>query len=204
MLENTARKLVLSALFGSLVTFLIMTAMRSPAQSEIIAEDGFVMPKPPFDRIIRRLDFQDVPFRDAIRTLSVKTEISIDLQTKALDAAFVSLDAPITISLANVTTAQALDAIFENLAPRADIAYWHRGNTIEVCTSEEEQRHTITRVYDVQSMIEGAAENDPLLLDAYSEALLKTIMDSIAVSTWKDYAAVGAVVRSVVSSADWL
>lgn len=138
-----------------------------------------VAPKPVamqerINRALPHLHFDQVSFRDVIDFLRDVSGFEIIVDWKAIKAAGVDPDVPITTDTNNITFADALATVLASAgAHRAKLGYRLDQDVITVSTVEQLPKQLVVQVYNIRD------------LSASSTQLIETIIDSIDPHSWK-------------------
>lgn len=119
-----------------------------------------------------RFEFADVPLRDVVAQIGVAHGVGTALDRRALENDGIDLETPITIKVADIPLASALDALGEQYS----LAWSVTDDDITFTTPDAAAERGFPRVYDVSDLIFGR--------DANLQYLVDLIQNSVAVHTW--------------------
>lgn len=119
------------------------------------------------------VDFIEEPLSGVAEYLSKLHCIQIQIDTRALEDVNMGLDIPATRSLRNVTLRSALNLILGDL----DLTWIIQDEVLLITTPEEAERHLLTRVYDVGTLVTVQDEDGRVWhdLDTLREAIIGSI-----------------------------
>ena len=130
-----------------------------------------------FQRRLPELNFQAIPFSDAIDFLRDVTGMNINVNWQVFEAAGIDRNTPITIRLRDVTIEQALRQLLRQAGGgNIPLVFSLDGNIVVITTLEESRGRP--RAYDVHDLI-----NDS---DAEATKLKKRVMDNIPTGSWQE------------------
>ena len=95
------------------------------------------------------VDFNDIPLKDGLGYLEAVHGISIVVDNRALSDEGISQDAPVICSVTGEPLRSVLDRILEPLL----LAYCVPDNYLSITTQVEADRHPLTAIYDVSSVV---------------------------------------------------
>ena len=117
------------------------------------------------------LDFAQTPLCDVLSQLQVDYGIPIQLDKAALDEAGIGTDAPVTVSLHNISLRSALRLMFK----QNQLNYVIQDEVLLVTTKEAAEANLKTCVYDIRNITGNNGEIEPVI-DA--------IVSCVAKDTW--------------------
>jgi hypothetical protein len=158
------------------------------------------------DRRLPEVDLDAVTLRGAVDVLRGATGANIFVNWKALEAAGVGRDTPVSVRLRNVRAAKALNVLLDLVGPEeAKLGYTIDDGVVTVSSADDLQKDTMTRVYDVRDLLQAAAgakrqpadgapdKRFPLLVrpgqdapTAGEAAVTKLITATVAPASWRD------------------
>ncbi len=153
------------------------------------------------------LEFAEVPLAEVIRQLDKKfADVSVLLDRKALDEAGVDTDAPITVSLTDVSLRAALNEMLWDL----HLTWTIRHGVLLITTREESGVMLAVKIYDVADL--GSRSDAPSDTNAASfggttfdyDSLIDTITRCIGPNTWDDIGGPGQIVPDEVDGREAL
>lgn len=109
--------------------------------------------RPTLNRPIADLRLQGVALTDALDFLRDTTGANVHVNWKALEAAGVAKDTPITTRLTNIPLRKALTYVLAEADAANTITWYLDGGVIEVTTRELADKVMITRVYPVDDLL---------------------------------------------------
>ena len=139
-----------------------------------------------FNRMLPELSFNAVGLTDVLEFLGDISGTKIEVDWKALEAAGVGRNTPITLHLQNVKFSKALDATLEAAGGgKAKLLYHYHDGVLTITTAEdhprkEEDRYKtslLVRVYDIRDLASDQSRE---------ESLSKMITGSIDSGSWRD------------------
>lgn len=132
------------------------------------------------------LDFVEQPLTDVITALQDDYGISIKLDTPALDENGIAADAPVSVSLHNVSLRSALRLLLKPLK----LTYIIRDEVLVITTTQEAEKQLKTCVYNVAGL---TGERDSQM-----DAIIDTIVSCVAKDSWAENGgASGADIRAM-------
>lgn len=133
------------------------------------------------------LEVKEVPFREAIEGLKKVLSVEIQFDRKALDEVGFDPEKKVTLELAGVSAASALDALME----REGLAWMPYGPMLLVTTPDEEANDPVVRVYDVRDLVPRVEEDN--VAQADFDSLIEILTSCIEPSSWDDAGGPGAI-----------
>lgn len=110
---------------------------------------------------IAKLDFTDIEFKDVLAFLRDVSGINIQVRWKALQVAGIDQTTSITVHLTNIPLRRAVEVLVGDLGSGGTpLAFEVEGNVLTISTLEDLSRHTLTRTYDVNDLIEAMADHE--------------------------------------------
>src|SRR5205823_2546537 len=130
-----------------------------------------------------------IPLGDAMAFLRQQAGLNLFVNWRAMEAAGIDSNAPITLSLSRVTVEQALDHIL-NDAGGGTVRLDHTimKGAVVVSTEEDLSKDVTTVFYDINDLLVGG-DGKPIageLAEKKIDELRKVIQDTIAPDTWRD------------------
>src|SRR4051794_16023321 len=95
------------------------------------------------------LDFTDSPLKDVAEGLSTDYNIPVQLDKQALEEAGVGTDAPVTVSLHNITLRSALRLMLKSLG----LTYIIQDEVLLITTKETAEQQLVVKVYPVADLV---------------------------------------------------
>lgn len=110
------------------------------------------------EKLVQRIDadYPEVPFKEVLEDLHERTHIQIYINHKALEAAAVDLETPISINLKSVRVDTALDLILEQ-AGEGNLAYVERDGILIISTADALSGASEVRVYNCRDLLAMAS-----------------------------------------------
>lgn len=106
------------------------------------------------DRPMPELKFNATPLSDVIDFLADTTNANFSVDWKALDAAHIAKDAPITLRLSGkVPLHKVLDLVLKQAAGDATLTYHVDAGVIEITSQEADDKVMVSRVYPIQDLL---------------------------------------------------
>jgi hypothetical protein len=128
-------------------------AAPAPAKDAAVSE-SHMSGKHALDRPMPELKFNATPLSDVIDFLADTTNANFSVDWKALDAAHVAKDAPVTLRLSGkVPLHKVLDLILKQAAGDAVLTYHVDAGVIEITSQEADDKVMISRVYPIQDLL---------------------------------------------------
>jgi general secretion pathway protein D len=122
--------------------------------SNAAVSESHMSGKHALDRPMPELKFNATPLSDVIDFLADTTNANFSVDWKALDAAHVAKDAPVTLRLSGkVPLHKVLDLILKQAAGDAVLTYHVDSGVIEITTQEADDKVMISRVYPIQDLL---------------------------------------------------
>jgi hypothetical protein len=132
-----------------------------------------------YNRILPEVSFEGVGLSDVTSFLRDVTGANVFVNWKALQAAGIDQNAPVTTQMKNVKFSKVLDMVLASVGGQTRLAYFFDKNVLTITTADDASRSTVTRVYDVHDML-GAGDTK-----ARIEELTKAIVNSCAPDSWR-------------------
>jgi type II secretory pathway component GspD/PulD (secretin) len=106
------------------------------------------------ERKLPEMNFEGIAFSDAIDFLRDITQMNFFVDWRALEAAGIDRNAPVTVRVRDVAVSKALRLVLDNVGGgTVKLGYAVDGNVLNVSTAEELAKNVITRVYDIRDLI---------------------------------------------------
>jgi hypothetical protein len=102
---------------------------------------------------IATVKFDETPLADAIDFLRDVSGANVHVNWRALEAAGIGKDAPVTTKLKHVSVRKALAVVLSQASPNAPLAYYNDGGVIEITTRALADEQQIVRTYFVGDLI---------------------------------------------------
>jgi len=178
------------ALIGSGLAALLCFATLATADEPIKAPPAWVI-KPPVrtdseaERRIEAalndntsLEFIETPLQDACVFITELHKITVQYDTRALRAADLNTDTPVTFHAKGLKLKSALALMLQ----AEGMAFMVQNEALLITTPQEVSKAFQARVYDLSALVTGADAEEPVTADTISEAVTGTI----AVNTWSE------------------
>ena len=133
--------------------------------------------------------FIDTSLADVVEFLEQRFEIEIQLNHRALDEVGIDGAMPVTVSLKTPSLASALRQILREF----ELTYAIRDEVLWITTPEDVEARLTTRVYPLQDLMLGSAE-DRKARSAYADELVEKITGLVRPTTWDFVGGPGSVV----------
>ena len=95
------------------------------------------------------LDYTEQPLQDVVTQLADEYGIPIQLNKTALEEAGIGTDAPVTISLHNISLRSALRLMLKNL----QLTYIIQDEVLMITTKEDAEKDLVVKVYPVADLV---------------------------------------------------
>jgi tetratricopeptide (TPR) repeat protein len=102
-----------------------------------------------FEEKIGNFDFEETPLRDAIQVIRDEHRIPVVIDNKALEAANLTPDLPISAKLTDMSVRSAL----KNLLGQVDLTYVVKDEVLKITTREQAEQELEVRVYPVADLV---------------------------------------------------
>jgi hypothetical protein len=183
MHRSFATLALLIALF--LTPFAFSQDPEKPVAQQVKAEDKQVIDQ--LERTLPEVIFEGVGFNDTIDFLRDVTGANIFVNWKAMEAAHIDQNAPVTAKLRNIKFSKALRVVLDSAAGGKDkLGYDIDEGVITISTAEDLRKNTMTRVYDVRGLIRPANGDAAARDEKRIKVLTDLIVTSVAPKTWRD------------------
>jgi hypothetical protein len=128
------------------------------------------------------LEYNEQPFNEIISMLQDEYELPILIDQKALEAVAISLDAPVTINLRNMSLRSALNLILRQ--PALDgLVYTIDNEVLMITTEDYANDRLVVAVYRVDELVKDEVNYAPGQPGPYSP-LVQVITSCVANHTW--------------------
>ena len=132
------------------------------------------------------LKLNDTRITDAIERLRDLTATQISVNWRALEAAGIRRDEPVSLRLRNVHASTALDLLLRMASPEGPRLGWTIDNgVVTISTADDLAKNVIIRVYDVRDLlgknIPGDARADR------ARAIVKLLTDRVDPASWREH-----------------
>lgn len=129
------------------------------------------------DRNLPEVRFDAVGFGDVIDFLRDVSGSNIFVDWKALEAAGIDRNSPVSVSLHGIKFSKALSVILDSVAGRGKVGYTVDHGVIAIAPLDEPSP-VVRRTYDIRDLSGGNA--------ARGDKLVHTVLDSIDPKSWDD------------------
>jgi hypothetical protein len=130
------------------------------------------------ERKVPETNFDGAAFTDVVDFLRDASGANIIVEWKALEAAGIDRNAPVSLRLRNVKFGRVLDLVLSNVGgATVPVGYSVSDNILRVSTLEDLDRVTDVRAYDVRDIVPA---------ELTMEELAKMIVDTVATDSWRD------------------
>ncbi len=127
------------------------TAPKADASS---GSSSHVSAKHALDRPMPELKFNATPLSDVLDFLADTTNTNFNVDWKALDAAHIAKDTPVTLRLsAKVPLHKVLDMVMQQAAGNSVLTYYVDSGVVEITSQEASDKVMISRVYPIQDLL---------------------------------------------------
>jgi hypothetical protein len=137
-------------------------------------------------RPIDRVDFNGVPFDQAIDSLQKMTGVIISVDWKTLADANVSRTAPVSVRTRDVPLPSVFDLLFAKPINGTLVDYGVQDGIIVISTREEAAKDVIMRLYDVYDMRDFMAQANESGREQVVDNMVELITDTIDPESWRD------------------
>jgi hypothetical protein len=156
------------------------------------------------DRRLPEVDLDAVTLRGAVDVLRGATGANIFVNWKALEAAGVGRDTPVSVRLRNVRAAKALNVLLDLVGPEeAKLGYTIDDGVVTVSSADDLQKDTMTRVYDVRDLLQAAAGAKRQLVDGAPDKRFPLLVRPGQDAPTAGEAAVTKLITATVAPASW-
>ena len=139
---------------------LVMESLSSQAAAKLAtkpADRSTPRRRPAAPNAMPSINFNKLPFRDALRFFKTVTKINFHVNWRSLEQDGIDPDTPITLNVRKISVARALDLVFDQVNAgrgKLDSIYWvvDRG-VVLVASGNTLNRKVITRVIDAGSAL---------------------------------------------------
>jgi tetratricopeptide (TPR) repeat protein len=152
------------------------------------------------DRQLPALTFDAVGFSDVVDFLRDVSGANVFVNWKALEAAKVDRNTPVSANLRNIKFSKALSVILDAVGGgQTKLGYTVDDGVITISTQADLSRNVVVRVYDVRDLLviipdfaytpdntKPATAPPPPTREELVKQLTKTIMDVVSTDSWKD------------------
>ncbi len=184
----------------------LLTKVRDEAPVLLLADDQSsgkaVTIKPragkdagPLSQKVPEIRFDQVAFSDTISFLRDTGKLNIYVNWKALEAAGIDRNTPITMSVVNVTYAKTLQLVLTEAGGKT-LGYSIDDGVITISTVEDLGSATVTKAYDIRDLLAGVQElpkstdhanpsTQPAGVSELSDQIISLITDTVDTNSWK-------------------
>jgi hypothetical protein len=155
-------------------------------------------------RRLERVDVEGMRLDKFLAYVGEVTGVNLFVNWRALEAAGVNVDTPLTMDLRDVPASVALEHALRSAGDPVRLAYQIDEGIVEVSTEDELGKHSVTRIYDVRDLIEGEVVRHRNLAAAgqaaygeveASDALCRLLQEFIDPTTWRDAGGAAGAIR---------
>jgi hypothetical protein len=113
------------------------------------------------DQVIAGVSVTNAPLDQVLADLARASGVNVHVHWRALEAAGIAADMPVTLNLRQLPASRVLTHVLEE-AGGGNVALRYRieQGVVEVSTAEELSTYTVTRIYDVRDLIEDVLARD--------------------------------------------
>lgn len=140
-------------------------------------------------KVVPEVQFDEVPFGEVVGFLRDFAKLNITVNWRALEAAGIDRQAPVTLSLRDVPFEQVLRQILRDVGGGAvRLHYLVEGNVLSITTEEETASVVKTVFYDVSDLMVGPEGSglDDIQYAKKMDRLIQVICGTIASDSWRD------------------
>lgn len=169
-----AKQIVTGLIAGAIAVIAVMLtrpATVPPAQSQFAAVNQIVTPGLPpiarpttlpaidytdtaLDIMIDEVNFESVPFAKFVDWLRKATNANINPNWRALEAAGIARDTPLSVQGHKLTARKILRMALEDVGgTNVRLAHWSRDNVITISTEDDSARDVLTLIYDIRDLV---------------------------------------------------
>ena len=149
-------------------------------------------------KVLPEVKFDNVPFSTVVDSLHEQSGANLVVSWRVLESAGIDHSTQVSVQLKNVTIAQALDHILNDVGGGSvKLGYAIVDGAIVVSTDEDLSKNTKTVAYDVSDLIQPGPNEDR---QKAVDHLTMVIMDMVLPDTWKDNGGESAACRSSTAS----
>jgi hypothetical protein len=132
------------------------------------------------------LKLNDTSITDAIDKLRDMTPAQIFVNWKALEAAGVRRDAPVSLRVRNVHASTALDLLLRMASPEGPRLGWMIDNgVVTISTADDLAKNVMVRVYDVRDLLGKTAPGEDRANKV--KAIIKSLTDRVDPGSWREH-----------------
>lgn len=142
------------------------------------------------------LKLNDIRLSDAIDKLRGITGVPVTVNWKALEAAGIPRDEPLSLHVRNVHASTALDLLLRIASPEGTRLGWMIDTgVVSVSTSDDLAKNVIVRVYDIRDLIgKGVQGNNRA---DRVRAIMKVLTDRVDPGSWRQHGGRVATLREL-------
>jgi hypothetical protein len=130
------------------------------------------------DKPLPQVKFDNVAFTDAIDFFRDISGANIFVNTRAMQAAGIDRNSPVTAQMKNVKLSKAIRVVLDDLAGQGRLDYIVDEGVITISTVEDLGLNVSTHVYDVRSLLKRGAGGGFVDDDPPSQALCRLVTDA--------------------------
>ena len=139
------------------------------------------------------INFSAIPFSDTMDFLRDVTDLNIFVNWRALEAAGLDRNTPVTVRLKNIPFEQALRYILRDAgAGSVALDYAVIDGIVNISTAEDLAANTTVRVYSVAKLLKQmpstlpSSATEEVLRNNKAEQLVQLIRETVAPDSWRD------------------
>ncbi len=102
---------------------------------------------------IARVNFEEVALNDAIEFIRDVAGVNLHVNWKALEAAGIGKDSPVTVKLRNISVRKALTAILTQASPDTPLSFYNDQGVLEITTRDLSDAQQVVRTYFVGDLV---------------------------------------------------
>ncbi|MEA2709774.1 MAG: bla regulator protein blaR1 [Phycisphaerales bacterium] len=149
------------------------------------------------------INFSAVPFTDTIDFLRDITGLNIFVNWRAVEAAGIERNAPVTVRLKNVPFEQALRYILRDAGGEdVPLDYAVVDGIVNISTADSLAKDVTVRVYSIAKLLKNMPSTAPAdspeqASQKKAESLIKIICETVAADSWRDAGGTAGSIREI-------
>lgn len=142
------------------------------------------------------LKLNDTRINDAVDKLRGATGVDLFVNWRALEAAGIRRDEPVSLRVRNVHASTALDLLLRMASPEGPRLGWVIDNgVVTISTADDLAKNVMIRVYDVRDLIGKTAPGEDR--GNKVRAIVKLLTDRVDPGSWREHGGAVASVREM-------
>jgi hypothetical protein len=139
------------------------------------------------EKVIDKVVVEKARIEGVIHYIAEETGANVWVNWRALEAAGIDRDAPVTIDLRQVPARVALTQALDEVGGGTIKVIYHLvDGVVRISTADDLYRYAVTRIYDVRDLIERATAGGKVTDQEAMDGLVRLLQESIDPTVWRE------------------